>query len=637
MKFRNTCRLFLYVCLLGIVVWTVSGHVDSTDKRRYMQGFVLDARAENIGILILIRGDLRVDCARKNGIWLIEHPVPTRSDAGAITRILTELESLPKEEVITASQQKERHLGPGDYGFDKPRARVMTSDSYGRKQELMIGCDAPIGNLLYVKFADSADIIATSHSILDSIPEKFDDLRDKIMVHGDPQRTSRIEIQSKTGGFIQLMRQNDRWMMQQPEVARADNDKILQMLSSLYSLAAKHFVCDPVPEGQKNVKAAEAETGANAQPLAKMETYGLSDETSVRVTVWMRGDEIGREVILGKATGETGGEIYAKNRDSDSIYSVGKEIFDIFSVTANDMKDRNLYSIEPENVREACFQKEDKRVVLRRTADKGWMIAEPGQWKADDQIVDELVRRITHFKIESFVDSTQTNLAEFGLASPAYMVRLTGNGAWTTGSNTNRLIVGTSREGKSSLFMKFENDKSIYEIASASMKGLETQLADPLVYCDRCLIAVPPDKVTRLSLSRNGIGQTVLRDQSGSWTTPAPATNRVNDQAVANALFALSNLRALRIECNNPKSVVAYGLDHPSATLTIGLSGEEAVQKTILMGFLAGTDGMYAMIQGQDVVCVLQKNIVDRLTGDLTALPTAAEIKKEGSVKSMPR
>jgi hypothetical protein len=637
MKFRNTCRLFLAVCVLGIVVWTVNRHVDSTDKRKYMEGFVLDARSETIALLIVIRGDLRVDCLRKNGIWMIGHPVATRADNGAITRILSELEVLPNEEVITASQRKQRELGLDDYGFDKPRARLMIGDWYGRRKELIIGCDAPLGNLLYVKLADSDDVIATSRAILDTIPEKFDDLRDRIIVHGDPQRTSRIEIQSKAGGFIQLMQSGGRWMIQQPEVARADNDKILEMLHSLYALTAKQFVCDPVPEGRKNQKPPGAATDTKAQPVAKVEPYGLSDETSLRVTVWMQGDEIGRGVILGKANGETSGDIYAKGKDSDSIYAVGKDILDIFSVSANDLKDRNLYSMEPENIREACFQKEDKRVVLKRTADRGWMIVEPGQWKADDQIIDELVRRITHLRIESFVESTQTNQVELGLASPAYTVSLTSGKAETSETNANRLTVGTLLPEKSSIFVKFENDRFIYGISSASMKGLETYPADPLVCRDRSMIAVSPDKVRRLSLSRNGVEQTVSRDQSGLWTAVTPATNRVNEQAVDNILFALSNLRALRIECNDPKNVVAYGLDHPATTLTIGLNSEEGVQKTILIGFLAGTDGMYAMVQGQDVVCVLQKTLVDRLTSDLTALPTTADVKKEEPGKPMPK
>jgi len=630
MKFKNTYRLFLCVCLLGIVVWLANRHVDSTDKRKYMEGFVLNTRAEDIGLLILIRGDLRVDCVRKDGLWMIEHPVLSRADIGVIARILGELEALPKAEVITAAQQKERELQPGDYGFDKPRARVMVGDLYGRNKELIIGCDAPVGNLLYVKLADSDDIIATSRSILESIPDKFEDLRDRIIVHGDPQRTSRIEIQSKAGGFIQLMRQDAKWMLQQPEVARADSDKISQMLRSLYSSRVKHFVCDPTPAGYKDVKPPEPITSL---PAANIEPYGLSDETSVRVTVWLRGDEIGSGLILGNATGESNGDIYAKSRDSDAIYSTGREMLDIFSVSANDLKDRNLYSLETDTVKEACFQKDDKRVVLKRTSDRGWTIAEPGQWKADDQIVDGLVQKITHLRIASFVAAARTNLAEFGLESPAYTVRLTSNNAESTGTDTNRLIVGTSEKGQSSVFVKFENDKSIYEISAESMKGLESQPADPMVCRDRSMIAVQPEQITRLSLFKNGTEQTVIRDHSGSWTRPASSTNMVNDDAINNTLFALVNLRALRIECNDPKSVVAYGLDHPSATLTVGLNDEQAVQKTLLIGFLAGTDGMYAMIQGQDVVCVLQKTIADRLTSDLITLPTAAATRKETPVK----
>jgi len=630
MRFRNTCRLLVAVCLLGAVIWVFEVNLPSTEQRKESSGRVLDISIENVSSLVMERENLHAECVKEDGMWFIKRPIMARADAGAVTRILHEVEAMPVKEVITAAQRKERELELKDYGFDKPRMRLITGAPLGKK-ELLVGGDAPPGDMLYVKLADSGNIMATSRSILDAVPEQIENLRDRIIVYGEPARTSRLEIQSKAGGFVQLMRKGRMWMIQQPEIARADSDRVSLILQSLYSLKVSRFVCDPVvsPAKEQTVEAAAA---ANVQPAAKVEPYGLTDESAIRVKVWVQGDELGRGIVLGKPTGDATNEVYAKEIDNEAIYAVGKGILDTFTVALADLKDRNLFSIEPDDVEDISFQAGDKKVVLTRTEDRGWTIIDPVRWKADDWVVNELVRRITHLRIQSFVESSRTNLAELGLAPPAYSIRIGAGKSDTAGISTNQLLVGALVEGKSSVCMKFENENSIYEVSSGSMKGMETCPADPLVCRDRSVLAIPPENIKTISLVKGGIEQTITRNTNGAWSVAAPLSNQVNTAVLEDTLLTVANLRALRIEAASPADVSAYGLDTGTTKLTIGLTGGEGIQKTILLGFLAKTDGIYAMVHGQDVVFVLEKAIADRLTHDLTRLP-AAEVKGETPVK----
>jgi hypothetical protein len=630
MKFRHTCRLLVAVCLLGAVIWVFELNLPSTEQRKESSGRVLDISIEDVSSLTMERENLHADCVNEDGMWFIKRPIMARADAGAVTRVLHEMEAMPVREVITAAQRKERELGLKDYGFDKPRIRLMTGDPRGKK-ELLVGGDAPPGDMLYVKLADSDDIMATSRSILDAVPSEIENLRDRSIVYGEPARTSRLEIQSKTGGFVQLLRKGRMWMIQQPELARADSGRVSYMLQSLYSLKVSRFICDPVvsPAKEQTVEAAAA---ANIQPAAKAEPYGLTDESAIRVKVWVQGDELGRGIVLGKPTGDVTNEVYAKETDNEAIYTVGKKILDIFTVTVADLKDRNLFSIEPDDVEDIAFQAGDKKVVLTRAKDSGWTIIDPVRWKADDWIVNELVRRITHLRIQSFVESSMTNLAELGLAPPAYSIGIGAGKSDTTGISTNRLLVGALIEGKSSVCMKFENENSIYEVFAGSMKGLETCPVDPLVCRDRTVLAIPPENIKTISLTKGAIEQTITRNTNGAWSVVMPPSNQVDTAVLEDMLLVVANLRALRIEASSPASVSAYGLDTGTIKLTMGLTGGEGIQKTILLGFLARTDGIYAMVHGQDVVFVLEKAIADRLTHDLTR-PPAAEVKEETPAK----
>jgi hypothetical protein len=149
-------------------------------------------------------------------------------------------------------------------------------------------------------------------------------------------------------------------------------------------------------------------------------------------------------------------------------------------------------------------------------------------------------------------------------------------------------------------------------------------MTDPLFYLDRTMLTVAPDRVRRITLARGGAEQTVARLEAGTWAAVNPPTNDVNRAAVEDVLFLAANLRAARVEARNPRSLAGYGLECPQTVLTLVMSGGDGIQKSVFLGLAAGADGHYAIVQGQDVVFVLPRGTVQRLSGDLVK-PLALE------------
>lgn len=645
MKFKTTLRLFIVVCLLGGLVWLVERRFESTGERRKRAERILGTTAEKIRSLVIERGSFRVECVKRDGTWFLVKPLEAQADEGEVNRILSVLEAMPREEVITAAQRSERELTLEDYGLLKTRARFILGNELGRN-EVLVGDDTPLGDLLYVKLAASSDVISTSRGIMNVIPEKIEALRDRAVLHGDAVLTTRLEIQQPDEGFVQLVHTDDGWLMQQPIVARADRGRILQVLDALYALQVQEFVWDAKVE----MADAEHAIDVEATPNARVKPYGLApDEAAVRITVWVNGDEVGKELLLGKQTGENSDEVYARRRDIDSIYTVQKDIIDVLCPSVNDLRDRNLFSIGPENVNYVCFQKGDHKLALSRKDVEGWVIVEPVQWKADDQVVREVVGQVTRLRVESFADGSQTNLVELGLDPPAYIVQVLDscpepageNGKPDEGTDTsaaeekerkekqNRLWIGTFLKGRETVFVKFEDETSLFEVSTAAISGLGTDLSDPLIYRDRTMLALRPESIKRISLLKHGMEHTVMRDESGAWIAVVPATNQVDQVVVEDILFTVSNMRAFRIESHNPENLAAFGLHQSELILTLGLTGEEGIQKSLLMGFRSKTDSIYAMVQGQDVVFALEKGLVDRLTRNLTKPPRPQKSDKK--------
>ena len=54
--------------------------------------------------------------------------------------------------------------------------------------------------------------------------------------------------------------------------------------------------------------------------------------------------------------------------------------------------------------------------------------------------------------------------------------------------------------------------------------------------------------------------------------------------------------------------------------MTFGLTGASGIQKTVLLGGPCGTNGVYSMIQGQDVVFVLKQEMAQALSRPLVEM-----------------
>ena len=631
MKARTTFRLLLAVCFLGAFMWFVDRNAQTARDRRNRAARVVCVRAEDVSRLTMERKEFRVDCVKKKGEWFVRYPIVGRADDGAIVRILSALESLPREEVITVEQRMARALELHDFGLDLPsRARVVFDDGVGAK-ELHIGINTPLGEGVYVKFASSEDVVATSSVLLDAIPGVMDDLRERTVISGDPSGTTRLEIHRPNSGFIQLMVVDGEWMIQQPVSVSADAGAVRRMLDDLYLLQVDSFVWDALVEPR------EGDTGKVAdgeEAAGRIETYGLAADEATRVKVWMDDDSVGRELILGRSASDEGDTVYARFSDVDSIYTVAKGILKTFTVSVNDLRERDLFHVAPSEVRYVCLEAGDTRLVLERKAGRGWMIAEPEQWVADAQVVSDMIEGLCRLQAVSFVEGDDMETAARFLESPVCAIHMltdvpvaapvkkaqqgVGKVASSQGSEKfhkkDRLLIGSKVTGGERVYAGFEGTDSFFEISAKSIEELVLAPFDPLVYIDRTMLAVPRESIRMLVLVRGGFERTATVNEEGQWSVDGKAAGEQERLVIEDTLLFVSNLRALRIECRNPRNLAAYGLDASATTLTLGLSGEDGIQKSLMLGFRAKTDGRYAMVRGRDVIFVLPKGLADRLS-----------------------
>lgn len=635
MKIKTTLWLLIVAALMAAIIWYLD-HVP-LERTSPSGGPLLTRLGGRVDSLSFIWPETTLACRKTHGLWTLTHPVVARVDDVEMDRILAVLRDLIREEVVSDAERVNRQLSLADYGLDEPRVRIVLGGPLG-KEELWVGHDAPLDQRVYVKVAGEKSVIATGRAILGVLTDRSEQLRDRHVFHGQPGDTVRLGIKQRQQGFMQVARSQTGWVIQQPlpYPTRADEGKVAALLGRLFALRVKQFVWDPPIE-------AETATVAGVTDLAgqsNVESYRLAaDEAVATVTLWFGGEEVGRELLIGKLV-ETDerAEVYARIEGMGSVFTLDRSVLDLLAVNPSELRDRRVFALDANEVMSLTLERGDQRVVLARDAESEWSVREPVQWRADGELVTAIVRGFVSLEITSFVvDLAPEALKDIGLAPPAYTVTL--NPPSDLGGRDEvrvdsavvlndrlrppSLDVGYLSDERKTCYVAFRNSQpdarpNVFEVSSAAIRAIVSQdsACDPLQYRDRTMLSLATESVRRISLVRKDVAETVRRVGVGEWETEG-ATNRAVSDVVSDLLFFASNLRASRVEALNPKTLVPYGLDVPEVTLTFGLTGESGIHKTILFGHKARTDGIYSMVQGQDVVFVLDRTLVDLATRHL--------------------
>lgn len=607
---RTTFFLLILSVLLGafiaIVEWggKDEGEQDKPNLR------LLDIEPENVIYWSFARDNLFLACANEQGQWLIQQPVEARADSIKLNHMLAVLAKLPRGEIVTAAQRESRSLSLNDYGLGKPMVRMVLGDA-GQRYTLAVGGLSPMKDTVYVQVDNSDDIIATSTNLLDIIPRATADLRDPHLLAGAPADVKGLAVKRLGGPLVEIVREGPEWIIHKPVTARADLFKVSSLLEQLFNLQIQQFV---------------------SERMSDPAVYGLSDdETILQLNIWTDEEKNGLKLCFGNRTNEKGDWIYAAYRGTGSVFAVQKDLVDALKVGFGDLRDSRLYFMAASAVAWIRIEEGEKVLQLQKGASDPWQVTEPAQWKADTRKVEDLINRLNALRIEGFL--SDTNLLDLGLEPPARVIRMadaapvsdtvTQSVAGVTASAppatgilpTGRtLIMSRPLPGKEYIYAKFEDDDQIYQLSAAAA----TLALDPIAYRDSVVLALDPTAVTKIVLRKKGVEQAVMREGMGSWAPVAPSVGPVNPAVIATLLEKMTTLSAVRFERSERNGLGIYGLKDPRGALTFMLSGHEGIQKTLVLGEPSEDQGVYATVQGQEVVFILPKALADQLLQDIT-------------------
>ncbi len=601
---KNTRTTFLLFCLAAAsaaFIWRFEwAPGEPSGGMPGAAGALVSLDPDTVDYLGIQHGGAFIECRRDSKEWEMVRPVSARADSKKIYKIISELERLPRGLPITADERRARSLSLKDYGLDRPRAAVVVRDRTGRRL-IRFGGESPLKDAVYVRLDADGDVWATSTNLPGQLPSEAADLRDRRLLRGDPASVNRLEFKRSDGPVNLLSRSAGEWIFQKPVIARADEAKVTQIIRRLFTLEIQRFVSETMSD-----------------PV----TYGIgADEAALQATIWLDGSAGGETVLFGNALKDDPALMYASVKGASSVYAVPGDLLGALGARFTNLRGKRLYFMDEQSVRHVRIA-DDKRVLSLALSTNGWRISEPVKLNADDRLVRGMIAGLNRLEIERFVDGAFTNAAAAARASGS----ITLSSALPAASEPGALVPAAStftgaerslswrRNGGVTLAC-FNDDSQCFEIAGGRQ---DLFLPEPLLYRDRTVLALDPSAVCRIRIAWDGGVQAVERDAgSGAWMSVGPGRVAANEPAVDAVLGLVSYLKAVRFELSGSAGPEAFGLPEGCLSLTLGLTGEEGIQKTLVFGDLAGRSEVYAAVQGQDSVFVLELSALELLLNDL--------------------
>jgi hypothetical protein len=325
-----------------------------------------------------------------NGIWRIAEPRPLKADENTMRGFLGSVVDFSPEVSIETPENL------SEYGLDPPAARFTFILKDGSSRILLLGGKNIVGNSVYVKTADKKDVyLLPSNLAASQLKTKLDDYRDREILKADTVSVKKIKL-TRGGSAVILEKTPDNdWMLVSPERAKADGEKVREVLSRINDLRAEQFVED--------------------HPSA-LNVYGL-DSPRVQIEIWTAAGGAGRGLMLGRNKLKSA-SFFLKTKDSPSVVLAPQAFEKSMELKPDDFKDKKTFQFDPAST-QAMSLRQGKTLI-------GYHKNEKGIWESEGRPgAGEEADRVVQLLSQTLITGFAASAARTGLEHPGLSAELT--------------------------------------------------------------------------------------------------------------------------------------------------------------------------------------------------------------------
>jgi hypothetical protein len=456
---------------------------------------------------------------------------------------------------------------------------------------VLFGAETPTTEAVYAQVQGEKTACLVTKNIFERANASLDALRNRVVMDLPSTAATRIEIKV-ADRFLELARTaartnaEPRWAIVKPFQARADQQKVGDLLGNITGLRIQDFVSEDAKDTR---------------------TYQLDDPRS-ELTVWT-GDK-GQTLLIGRAATNDPSKVYVKLKSADSVFTVPAGDVKKFDLQVNDVRDTRVLTFNEADVRRIEVAAGNDKVTLRQTG-QFWNVSGPVPVAAEDTVAQDLLRRLGDLASSQFITDVATDLGKYGLTAPAVTVTLLGEGTNVLAS----LLVGGADAATDSRYVKRGDEPFVYGVSSNFVTSIPTAR---LAYRTRRVAELTADQMTKLTIEKPDGNLVLQRGADKKWRMIEPAQGALNVDRLQQALDVIGFLRAEEIVREDLANPAAFGLDKPSYRFTVETGAKSSV---LQLGKAKDAVATFASWSDPSLVFTLSSASVTTLTNNLVATP----------------
>src|SRR4249919_3949836 len=412
MNWRNT--LILAIIALASVAYFRFFEMKrpSTEEARRQAQNMVNFDRTKINGMVIQNGDQKIEIRRRDNKWHLETPIKDQADSALVETLLSDLENWPKEGTIPAKEIDADKSKLAEYGLHNPKLKLKLLGQ-DRPPEILFGKDAAMEGRMYVRFQNSKETFLTGQSVKKDIDKKPEEFRDRKLTDLSNAQVSRVILKTPAGE-IQLEKKDTNWDILKPLRARADDQKINDLISHVTSASIGQFVADD---------RGDLRPYGLAEPRGSITLFDQQQKKDQKIEIGESIKVAGREdkgqtLQIGAIPEKEKEEVYVRFTPRGSVYTLPKKNEELLNTKPADLRDNHLVRIDTNILDRITIDAPDKTKTVLARKDGNWTIANRNNVPADAGGVRRMIDALQNERVTKFVEDVASNLPKYGLDKP---------------------------------------------------------------------------------------------------------------------------------------------------------------------------------------------------------------------------
>src|SRR5881296_575589 len=611
MSWRNTLILAV-IALAGFAYFRFfeMKRPSTEDASRQAQNMVNFDRSKIDGIVIQ-NGDQQIEIRRRDDKWRLETPIKDQADAAMVENLLSDLESWQKEGTIAAKEIDADKSKLAEYGLNNPKLKLKLLGR-DRPPEILFGKDAALEGRMYVRFQNSKQTFLARQSVKKDIDKKPEEFRDRKLTDLTTAQVRRMTLKTPAGE-MELEKKSDHWDILKPLRARADDQKVGDLISQITTAQIQQFVADD---------RGDLRPYGLAEPRGSITLYDLEPKKGQKVelgeSIKVFGQEAkGQTLQIGSVPEKEKDQIYARFTPRGAVYTLPKKIEEILNTKPADLRDYHLVRIDTNILDRVTIDAPGKGKAVLARKDGNWTVATRNNAPADSTAVRRLIDTLQNERVTRFVEDIASSLPKYGLDKPQLQLTFSSfaseNTAETKAGEQPFATVAFGKEDGENVFARLTDEPFVVAVRRGLLDRIS---ADPLRWQELSIFKFKPDEIHRLSITTDKeLSLERGENNQWHWLKGSGEVDRTNVQSLLNTLSTLHAVRWLG--ATKPQD----GFEKPQLTLAFTTSRDNKASHKLIIGAPASDGTWCAHVDGREGTFVISNSDLNNLRVPLVAQP----------------